>query len=267
MAERAEELRNQLDAQRDDITRTVNEIENRVAPGRVLSRRKYRMRRSVMDLKDRLMGNDEPDYPTHWYAQPAAPYGPEYGGQQYGYSTSFEEQGGGGRMDSARERAGEVGDRASGAVHGMQERAAGTMQDVSGRASDTMHDVQGRLHDAPQTMRRQTQGSPAAMGLLAFGAGVLAAALLPETEREQRVARQATPQLQHAVEGAKALGGEVAEQLKEPAQEAVEQVKQTATEEAQALKEDATQEAQAAKSDVQSTAQDAKSDVQSTVKE
>jgi len=245
--------------QRADISRTVEEIENRVVPGRILNRRKYRMRRSVMDFKDRLMGNDQQDYPSHWYAQPAAPLGPEYGqgSTQYSFAGSgayYEgSEQGGGRLEGARERAGELGGRASETMHGVTERASGTMHDVSGRAADTMHGVQGRLQESPQMMRRQTQGNPMAMGLVAFGAGLLAATVLPETQKEKRLAGQATPQLQQAVEGVKSLGGEVAEQFKEPLQESVQEIKSTATSEAQALKQEATQEAQATKADVQST--------------
>jgi hypothetical protein len=251
VAERAEELRGQLDMQRADISRTVEQIENRVSPSRVLSRRKYRMRRSFTDLKDRLMGNDEPDYPSNWYAQPAAPLGPQYaGGTQYTYG-GYDQQDGG-RFDDARQRAGQVTGRASGAMHEAGDRASETMHDVGQRASGAMHDVGDRVQDAPQALRRQTQGSPLALGLLAFGAGVVAAALLPESEKERQLARQAEPQLQQAVAGAKELGTDMVHDLREPVEESVEQVKGTAATEAQAFKEEATQEAQATRSDVES---------------
>lgn len=258
MAERAEELREQLDAQRADITRTVEQIENRVVPGRILERRKYRMRRSITDFRDRLMGNDQPEYPSHWYAQPAAPLGPEYGGGQaptqfsteYSYGSGDE---GGGRLEGARDTLSNVGGRATDAAHGVGDRATGAAHGVAERATGAAQGVSSAVTSTPSVVRRQTQGSPLAMGLVAFGAGVVAAALLPESEREKQLASQATPQLQHAVEGAKSLGTEVAQSLKEPVQESVQQLKDTATSEAQALKEDATSEAQAAKSDVQST--------------
>lgn len=270
MAERAEELREQLDAQRADITRTVEQIENRVVPGRILERRKYKMRRSITDFRDRLMGNDEPEYPSHWYAQPAAPLGPEYGGgqtpTQYSTEYSFGESGssGGGRMEGARETMSNVGGHATDAAHGVAGAATGAAQNVAGVATGAAQGVAGAasgaasgvsnaVTSAPAAVRRQAQGSPLAMGMLAFGAGVVAAALLPESQREKQLASQATPTLQHAVEGAKSLGSDVAQSMKEPVQESVQQVKDTATSEAQALKEDVTSEAQAAKSDVQAT--------------
>lgn len=62
MVETTGELRQDLDEQRDDIARTVDEIQNRVSPGRVWARESYRMRHRVTDWKDRIMGNDQPYY-------------------------------------------------------------------------------------------------------------------------------------------------------------------------------------------------------------
>jgi hypothetical protein len=257
VAERAEELRQQLDVQRADISRTVEQIENRVVPGRILNRRKYRMRRSLTDWKDRLMGNDDADYPTHWYSQPAAPMGPGYGqGYPEGTRTSF---GGGsgddsGRMDEARMRA-------SGAMHEASDRAQGAMHEASDRAQhmvqgaqDTMHQVGDRLGDAPQAMRRQTQGAPLAMGLLAFGAGLLFGSVMPESRRERELARQAQPRLQHAVEQGREVAEDVVADLRESAEQSAEEVKQTAAEEAQSFKQDATAEAQQTRSDAEAAA-------------
>jgi ElaB/YqjD/DUF883 family membrane-anchored ribosome-binding protein len=265
VAERAEELRHQLDVQRADISRTVEEIENRVVPSRVLNRRRYRMRRSVMDWKDRLLGNDEPDYPSHWYAQPAAPMGAEYG-QMYPQDTRYSFSGGGGQgggMGDARQRAEgamhEASDRAQGAMHEASDRAQDAMHEAQSRAQgmvqgaqDTMHDVGDRLSNAPQAMRRQTQGNPIALGLVAFGAGLLFGSVMPESRREQELARQAQPKLRHAVEEGKEVAGEVVADLRESAQQSAEELKETATEEAQAFRQEATAEAQATRSDVES---------------
>lgn len=267
MAERAEELRQQLDDQRADISRTVEEIENRVVPGRVFNRRKYRMRRSMMDWRDRLMGNEEQDYPAHWYAQPAAPMGPGYAqtaGQEYGQGTQYTFQGGdeGSRVGEARDRASgamhQATDRASGAAHQVSDRASGAAHQVSDRASGAMYQASGAMHqvgdrlgEAPQVMRRQTQGNPLALGLVTFGAGVLVASLLPESQKEQQLARQAEPQMQKAVEGGKGVAADVAADLREAAQGSAEELKQTAAQEAQAFKGEATQEAQATRSDAE----------------
>jgi len=63
MAEEPNELTDRIERQRESISATVDEIENRISPSRIAARRTYRMKRTVVDWKDRLMGNDEPDYP------------------------------------------------------------------------------------------------------------------------------------------------------------------------------------------------------------
>ena len=63
MAQEPDQLRNQLDRQRAEISGTVDQIENRVNPSHVLARRSDRMKRRVTDWKDTVFGNDQPDYP------------------------------------------------------------------------------------------------------------------------------------------------------------------------------------------------------------
>lgn len=62
MAHDADELRARIDQQRSEITGTVEQIENRIMPGRIMARRSDRIRRTLTDWKDVVMGNDEPDY-------------------------------------------------------------------------------------------------------------------------------------------------------------------------------------------------------------
>ena len=63
MAERTDELREDIEQKRSDIGYTVDQIQNRVSPGRVTARSSYRARRWFIDTKDKLMGNDQPGYP------------------------------------------------------------------------------------------------------------------------------------------------------------------------------------------------------------
>jgi hypothetical protein len=266
--ERAAQLRDQLDSQRADISRTVEQIENRVVPGRVLQRRRYRMRRSMMDWRDRLFGNDEPDYPEHWYAPPAAAMGPGFGGQPvygdygtYGYGDDggFGDDGGRSRVGEARDRASDaahqVSDRASGMAHGMSDRASGMAHGMSDRASGMAHGISDRAQHAPEAMRRQTQGNPMALGMVAFGAGLLLATMLPESRREKQLAQQVEPGMRRVVDEAGGAAGEVAADLREEAQHAAEQLKETASREGQALKNEAVQEGKQARRDVGSAAQ------------
>jgi Protein of unknown function (DUF3618) len=63
MAERTDELRQDIDQKREDIGYTVDQIQNRVSPGRITARGRYRIRRRWIDVKDRILGNDETEYP------------------------------------------------------------------------------------------------------------------------------------------------------------------------------------------------------------
>ncbi|MGX1886783.1 IS3 family transposase [Streptomyces sp. NPDC055287] len=91
---------------------------------------------------------------------------------------------------------------------------------------------------APSQVKRQTQDSPLGAGLIAFGAGMLTAALLPTTEAEERAGQKLRehsdellePVKQTVVEAAQ----EVKEETREPAAQAVEAVKGTAEEAAEA---------------------------------
>lgn len=109
MAERTDELRNELQDQRQRIGSTVDQIENRVRPDRMVARGRYRIRRRVIDWKDRIMGNDEPYYPGD----------PRYGRP---YSTTG---GHGGAVDGAKEKLEEIGDRVSEAPEMLRRQTRG----------------------------------------------------------------------------------------------------------------------------------------------
>ncbi|MGW5849112.1 DUF3618 domain-containing protein [Streptomyces sp. NPDC055254] len=134
-------------------------------------------------------------------------------------------------------------------VSGVKERVMGTAQDAAHGTSGSLHQaadsvtgtakevggtVQETFQQAPAQIKRQTQGSPLAAGLMAFGAGMLAAALLPTTAVEEQAGQHLRdhsdellePVKQTAVQAAQ----EVRDELKEPVADAVESVKGTAQE-------------------------------------
>ncbi|MFE5488937.1 DUF3618 domain-containing protein [Streptomyces virginiae] len=134
-------------------------------------------------------------------------------------------------------------------VSGVKERVMGTAQDAAHGTSASLHqaadsatetakevggDVQRAVQQAPAQVKRQTQGSPLAAGLMAFGAGMLAAALLPTTAVEeqagQRLREHSDQLLEPVKQTALDAAQEVREELKEPLQEAVDSVKDTAQE-------------------------------------
>jgi hypothetical protein len=109
----------------------------------------------------------------------------------------------------------------------MRDRARSLRYRVMGMSSDareTASDVADTVREAPQMVARQTQGSPLAAGLVAFGAGLLAAALLPETDAERRMGEQISEQAGPMLEPVKAAAADVAADVKESAQAAATEV-------------------------------------------
>jgi ElaB/YqjD/DUF883 family membrane-anchored ribosome-binding protein len=79
-----------------------------------------------------------------------------------------------------------------------------------------------------------------AAGLIAFGAGLLAASIIPTSRREQQLAQQVQPALETVASEAGSAAQGVAGELKEKAQEAAHELKDSAQESVQAVKADAT---------------------------
>lgn len=191
MAQDTDQLRARLDAQRAEISGTVEQIENRIVPGRIVARRRDRMRRTLTDWKDTIFGNDDPNYA--WDTFGSSSYAPSGYGSEYGSPSGGE----------------------------------GLVQRAGGAASAAIDSARDGIHDAPETVRRQARGNPMAAGAIALGAGWLIGSLLPKTEQEQIVARRLEPALADAASMVKSEGQALADELQEPARDALDQVKQT----------------------------------------
>lgn len=146
-----------------------------------------------------------------------------------------------------------VRDKVMGATDSMTDK----VQAGTGSASDTMSRAGSAVGEAPQRITTKAQGNPIAAGLIAFGAGLLAASLIPASEKERTAADSlktaAEPLTEQVTDAAKG----VAQGLKEPAQEAMENVRTTATEAAQNVKA----EGQGVAGEVKGKATDAKDNV------
>lgn len=131
--------------------------------------------------------------------------------------------------------------------------AGGVRQQTQGAVEDARQAVQ----DAPGELRRRAEGNPLAAGLVAFGLGVLVAGLIPSSNAEQDLARQAKQKAEPLVDEAKAAAQEAADHLKPAAQQAADSLKETAT----AAGEHVKNEAQGAADDVKAQAQRSTDDV------
>jgi hypothetical protein len=116
-------------------------------------------------------------------------------------------------------------------------RAASRVKDrVMGTASDVVDSTGEAVADAPRRVASATQGNPVAVGLIAFGVGLLAASLIPASRVEQDAAEKVKDAATPLVDEAKDVAKESAEHLKEPAREAAEAVKDRAQEGVETVK-------------------------------
>ena len=53
------ELKRDIEDRRSEISRTVDQMENRVNPGHVAARQTYKIRRALTEWKDKIMGSDQ----------------------------------------------------------------------------------------------------------------------------------------------------------------------------------------------------------------
>ncbi|MFD6874623.1 MULTISPECIES: DUF3618 domain-containing protein [unclassified Streptomyces] len=142
------------------------------------------------------------------------------------------------KVDSMRHRATGVKERVMGTTTDAAHGTSDSLHQAADSITDTAKEVGGNLQEtvqqAPAQIKRQAQGSPLAAGLMAFGAGMLAAALLPTTEIEKQAGQQLREHSDELLEPVKQTAmhaaQEVKEELKEPVAEAIESVKGTAQE-------------------------------------
>ena len=126
-------------------------------------------------------------------------------------------------------------DKVRGAFGSLRNRIMGAADDAGSALSDAGSSV-GEVKDR---VVAKAEGNPIAVGLIAFGAGLLAASLIPASQREKDLAEDVKEQAQPLVEKVKDAASEAGRNLKEPAQNAANAVKDAATDAADTVKEEA----------------------------
>lgn len=144
-------------------------------------------------------------------------------------------------------------DRVRGAFGSVRERVMGAADD----ASSSLSGAASSVGDVKDRVVAKAEGSPLAVGLIAFGVGLVVASLIPASSKEKELAETVKDQAQPLVDQATNVAKEVGEHLKEPAQNAVTAVKESAQESVAAVKD----EAQTAAGDVKDQAQHARENI------
>jgi len=156
------------------------------------------------------------------------------------------------QVDKVTGKAASVRDKVMGGASDTAGSIGGTASSLGDRASS----LGDRAAGAPSAAKRQAQGNPLAAGVIAFGAGMLVASLLPATDKEAELARTAKDKAEPLKDEVSSVAKEAAQNLKEPAQQAAQSVKETARDGAQTVKQEGTSAAQDVRSDAQGAAQD-----------
>jgi len=139
------------------------------------------------------------------------------------------------------------------AVTSARERVMGVAHDAEESASSMASDVA----EGARSVVRRSEGNPMAVGLIAFGVGLLAASLIPASQKEKELAQTAKEQAQPLMDEVGGVAREVASDLKEPVQEAATAVKDEAADAVEHVKD----EAAGAAEDVKERTQEARDNV------
>ncbi|WJL96931.1 DUF3618 domain-containing protein [Microbacterium sp. ET2] len=121
------------------------------------------------------------------------------------------------------------------AVGSVRDRIMGAADD----AGSTLSDAGGAVGSATDRVAAKAEGNPLAVGLIAFGVGLLAASLIPASSKEKEIAGTVKDKAQPLVDEVTEVAKEAGAHLREPAKEAAAAVKESAAESVDVVKDEA----------------------------
>jgi len=243
MGKSATEVRREIAQTRGELSETIEALEvrigevresvvDKVSPKRVLQRKTAEVRQRIDDLGTSITGS------ITGSKQAAA-------GSLTNAKASLTA-----RTSTTTERTGDLMGRTKSKIQGQA-------QDLSERAGDSAASATGQAKAAPAALRQRTESNPMAAGLVALGAGFLAATLLPPSESERKAATKVQTGLEPLKNQATTVGRSIAGELQQSAQGSVEQLKARAQEAVEQVKQDA----QSSTAEVKGQAQEATTSV------
>jgi ElaB/YqjD/DUF883 family membrane-anchored ribosome-binding protein len=133
----------------------------------------------------------------------------------------------------------------SDSISSVRDRIMGTAGGARDATTHAASEVADRASEVPAMARQQVEGNPIAAGVLAFAAGLVVAAVLPETERERAVAERLQPHVEQVAGEVGRAAQESAQHLRPAAEEAAGHLKEQAQGAAQHVRDQAKESAQA----------------------
>jgi hypothetical protein len=230
---RAREIRSEIERTRDDMTETIDAIQERLRPGNIVAEAKDRVREATTE-KVRHMANRASDVAERQNLLPAALIGIGAAwlliNRSSNRSRSYDSNGPAWRnteYSSSEDYYRAVGTQGSsygsGAdVSGMAGRAREVASEASGRAAEmarqTGETVRYRTRRAQNQLQRAINENPLAVGAAAMVLGAAVGLALPETERENRLMGEARDTV---LDKAQDMAKDAADRVKDAASDAV----------------------------------------------
>jgi gas vesicle protein len=144
-------------------------------------------------------------------------------------------------------------EKVKGKFSSLKESVMGSVHDAQDGASSAADGVK----DVPHKAASAAKGNALAVGLVAFGVGMLVSSLIPASDKEQELATTVKEKAAPAVDAVKSAAQEAASNLKEPATDSLNSLKETAQDAVGTVKD----EAQGAAGDVKDSAQESAGNV------
>ena len=141
-------------------------------------------------------------------------------------------------------------------VRQVRQRVMGTVHDARNTTSSGVSSMGESAQGAVGTAQEKYQGAPLAAGLVAFGAGMVLASLIPASEREAVAGAK-------VVDAVKEHGQPLLEEAKGQAQQVAQQVGDAATDAAQQVKDAAASGAEHVRSEGRSSAESVRDEARS----
>jgi hypothetical protein len=140
-------------------------------------------------------------------------------------------------------------------LRNVRETFMGSADDATSTARERAGQMGEAAAGAPEAIAERAKGSPLMLGLLGFGAGIVAASILPESRREQELASRAEPTLEKAAREVGHLAREDVDEMAPQARDAVMDLREEATEGAQRVQQQAREGATTVQGEAQQQAQ------------
>lgn len=130
-------------------------------------------------------------------------------------------------------------DKVKHAFTAVRERIMGAADDTGSSLSDAGSSAAVHVGDTKDRVVAKAEGNPLAVGLIAFGVGLVAASLFPASNREKDVAADVADKAQPLVDGMTGVAKDIGSHLQEPAKDAAAAVSRAAGDSFEAVKDEA----------------------------